>query len=726
MSIPREHTTFFLTITAFGAVASMVLGVLLALHHPLWPALVLCAFYAWALAVAWRPKIWLLAVPAALPWLNFSPWTGWQIFDEFDLLLLGTLAGGHSRLAWCQLQSLALKRSKSPTPCMPPIESWRGFDTRLGAPRQPGNDGVYEWVIGLTAVLAGVGLVQGFLSALGAAPADFAASPAGIDALLQQTYTDPMNSLRVFKSLGFALALLPLMHSEMRTAAGVKQAGKLLGQGVLAGLAFVIGIDLWERAAFPGLFDFSKRYRTVAWFWEMHVGGGALDSYLALVAPFVVWALWSAKRLRHWLLAALLAALTCYAALTTFSRGVYGAVFVPMAMLALLRWLQHKGVDLGALGQRVSLSLTAKLWHGRRGAWLALVLVFEIAVVLGTGSFMLDRLSRTDEDFDQRMAHWRSGVGLLKTPADWVLGIGLGRLPASMASLGPHSELPGKVRHFADGPMSYVTLRGPASNPSLADTFGLTQRVDLVAGSRYKVQMRVRVTQPTQMRLKVCQAHLLYDGHCQYRYFGVRPAAALSKPRHAPHSALSQGAPLAAAPATEGGAGDDWQVLAITLLGDGWAQASDFPGELAARPSVFTVSVLGAGGRVDVTDIRLLGAGRAPLLANGSFANGMAHWLPSAQKYFLPWHIDSLYLELLIERGLAGLAATGLLVAVAVQSLVRGRGVGQGDTLNAILGAALLGGLMIGVVSSFLDAPRVAFMFYLLLIFSGQTNRRSA
>lgn len=39
---------------------------------------------------------------------------------------------------------------------------------------------------------------------------------------------------------------------------------------------------------------------------------------------------------------------------------------------------------------------------------------------------------------------------------------------------------------------------------------------------------------------------------------------------------------------------------------------------------------------------------------------------PAAQSYFVPWHLDNLFLEVLVERGLAGLL---LLVALMTYAL---------------------------------------------------------
>src|SRR5450631_4151983 len=104
----------------------------------------------------------------------------------------------------------------------------------------------------------------------------------------------------------------------------------------------------WERIAYAAPWEFSSSYRTVAMFWEMHVGGAAIDAYLVLATPFVAWALWTTRTWWHWSAAAALAMLTGYACLTTFSRGVYGGVMGSLALLALLLARQHTRAEVRA------------------------------------------------------------------------------------------------------------------------------------------------------------------------------------------------------------------------------------------------------------------------------------------------------------------------------------------------------------------------------------------
>jgi O-antigen ligase len=109
------------------------------------------------------------------------------------------------------------------------------------------------------------------------------------------------------------------------------------------------------------------------------------------------------------------------------------------------------------------------------------------------------------------------------------------------------------------------------------------------------------------------------------------------------------------------------------------------------------------------------------LLENGQFSKGLAHWFPAAQSYFVPWHIDNLFLEVLVERGLAGLLLLAALMAYALWHLAIGRA--RSLPLSPYLAASLCAALLVGLVSSFMDVPRVAFIFYLLTLYSVQTTQ---
>lgn len=581
-----------------------------------------------------HPHFWLWLVPACLPWLNFSPWTGWVVVEEFDILMLATLASAYARSAWVGVQHTSLKMSA-----------------------------LAKGVLLLLLTSGLMSLGRGFEDAGGLALDWFAG------------YGDALNSWRVFKPLLYAALCVLLLQATSSVELRRKQT--LFAVGVLSGLAVVVLSVVWERAAFAGVFDFSVHYRTVALFWEMSVGGAALDVYLALTAPLVVWALTTARNRVVWFLAALLAVLAVYAGLTTFSRGVYLAMGLPVTLLSLGLWRQKSVHALGA---------EKRSWRARGDVVLLIVLTVEVLVVLAGGSFMAERMARAEQDLASRMAHWRNGIGLLQSPTEWLLGKGFGRLPANYAAQVPKGEFSGQARWRpgaqkngrSDG---YVILSGPRSNADIAGLYALTQRVRTQVDGRYRAKMRVRVQASTRMELYLCERHLLYDRACLAAWATV---------------------PLASAP-------DGWQTLTLVFRGEDFEPDPWF----GARPKLFSIAVSDVGGKVDLDSLQLLSPNGAELLANGDFAQGTAHWLGVAQSYFDPWHLDNLTLEVLVERGLVGLLVLVVLVVYAFWQLLWGDA--RVQPLAPYLAAALLSVLLVGLVSSVMDVPRVTFLFYLVL-----------
>ena len=132
---------------------------------------------------------------------------------------------------------------------------------------------------------------------------------------------------------------------------------------------------LWERLAFTDLLNFSSDYRLTALFWEMHVGGAALDGWLLLTVPFAIWALRNARTPVQHAISLGLIILAAYAALTTFSRGVYLALIVALPLLA---WQTR--MHAGAAGQRPE----QPAWSPLRWA-IALILLAAMAGLVFPG-----------------------------------------------------------------------------------------------------------------------------------------------------------------------------------------------------------------------------------------------------------------------------------------------------------------------------------------------------
>ncbi|MCL2524011.1 MAG: hypothetical protein FWF17_05410 [Betaproteobacteria bacterium] len=366
-----------------AVLAACGLGAFIAWHHPLGPGAALCLFVL-AVAAAFRRPLWCLAaVPALLPVIGLAPWSGWITFEESDLLILAVAGGGYARAL---------------------------ID---GPPRHRHR---------VSRVLAGLSLLLA-LSLLIAMARGFA-DAGGFLFGWYQGYDGPMNSIRIGKSFFLALLLLPLLSRQFADPA--QQAGRKLAWGLALGLGGVALAALWERLAFTDLLNFSSDYRSTALFWEMHVGGAALDGWLLLTVPFAVWALRHARTSAAHALALALTVLAAYAALTTFSRGVYLGLLVALPLLA---WLTR----VPASGRAPEQGLWSPLrWTLALLAWAAIAgLVFAtsgyrgLLALFGVSAATL------------AMPRVLRGIGIAQLVAGILLGLMSGALLALLADFLP-------------------------------------------------------------------------------------------------------------------------------------------------------------------------------------------------------------------------------------------------------------------------------------------------
>ncbi|MER2517852.1 MAG: hypothetical protein ABTR92_15900 [Candidatus Accumulibacter phosphatis] len=636
-----------------GTIAAIagVLGLFIAVHHPLWPNMLGVVFVAWGLAVAWRPSIFLFVLPALLPVASFSAWTGWIGIEEFDLLVLAAVSGCHAHL-------LVVKAAR----------------TSHDGPGDGSEHACFRLArlgLGALAVSYAVALLRGL--------GDAGPSLAG----WFQGYEEPLNSLRVGKSLFFALLLLPSLHRLQARSPAL--AASRLAAGVATGLGLVTVAIIYERSAYPGLFDFSTAYRSTALFWEMHVGGAALDGYLALAAPFAVYAVLRAPDRLRWGVAALLAVGVGYACLTSFSRGVYLGVGLSLLLLAWrlsVPWPSRARPTLLLTSEPTLPPLPPpepwRVWGGRL---LLAVLIFEALAVFGLGDFMSRRLSASERDLGSRLQHWSAGLGLLRSPSELLLGRGLGRFPANYSRAVAERAIPGRLRVIDEREAgAYLQLSAPPHSAHRDSAFELLQRVLPLHDGSYTLMMDLRAPQQARLRVAVCQRHLLYDAACS--------SSVVSVP----------------------GGDPQWHHFSLQFT-------ASMPDSAGAWPPAFGFLSLrllaGSGDAIDIDKLHLFDATGRQLLHNGDFSDGLARWFFAGRHYFVPWHIDNLFLEMLIDQGVIGLLLLLALLALAWVNLLRGPG--RRHDFAPYLLAALTAFMGIGVFSSLLDMPRAAFLFFLLL-----------
>lgn len=270
--------------------------------YPLDPLVAGALLAAYGLLVLWQPTSWLLVMPALWPVIDLAPWSGQIYFTESDALALASLA------------ALGLREAFAPP-----------------APTLSGRAPVKLTVTAL--VVFGLLAVSVLISGLrGLNP------PPSLDASAMVGYNSTLNAVRVGKGFVLAFMLIPFLHLAIRRNG--QAALDKLTVGLTLGLASCALAALWERLAFPGFANFGSDYRTTALFWEMHVGGAALDAWLMLCFPFALLSLRQNRTPLAKGLALVAVGLGSYASFTTFSRIVYAAIAVSLTLLGALALLR--------------------------------------------------------------------------------------------------------------------------------------------------------------------------------------------------------------------------------------------------------------------------------------------------------------------------------------------------------------------------------------------------
>lgn len=442
--------------------ASLALGALVGwavLEYPLgphWPGSGL-ALYALLL---WRfPRLWLVVIPALVPLLNFSPWTGRIFLDEFDLVVLTTVAVGLWRL-----------------PCVA---------------EAPVFTPAARWLVGLLAASCAIGLLIGLMPLQ------------ALDDNAFSSYLSHYNSLRAGKGFFMALLLLPLLKDCVRDPAQRWQ--QLVTAGMTLGAALLAAIVLWERWLFPGLLDFSTEYRVTAFFADMQTGGPQVETWVAMSLPFVAILFLSkpAKPARIFSLLAFAAAV--YAGLVTFARGGYLGLAAAMLVLA-------AGMVL-ARGSKAA-------FPRRRGASVLILLVAAaVALPVISGSFIQSRFAQSGTDLGIRLAHWKSALAMIGADGySKIFGMGLGTFPATYYLQNPQGIRPGNYRFEREDGNPFLRL-----NPGASYFIGQKADVLAATHYVLSLDLRSISPSPAKLAIHLCEKHVLYSFRCQALQFASIP-----------------------------------------------------------------------------------------------------------------------------------------------------------------------------------------------------------
>ena len=323
------------------------------------------------------------------------------------------------------------------------------------------------------------------------------------------------------------------------------------------------------------------------------------------------------------------------------------------------------------------------VWRRRGLMFGSMALVTAVIATLLAGTYMRDRSTSVNSsgDMQVRLDHWRQGIGMLATPAERWLGKGVGRYVANLFFTVPVAEQTGDYRLKTEASQHYLALSAGKHALGWGEIFRVSQRMAAPQGE-VKLTTRVRAEVDVGLHVEICEKHLLYNQACLIKEMTV-----------------------AAKPGV-------WQTLALDLgaapaMGGAW---------YAPKLIVFSVAVASRGGMADLAELQLSDARSPALLSNGDFSGEMAHWFFSSDRHHMPWHIKQMALHVMFEQGLLGL---GLLATLATLALWRlSAGLGREHELAPALAASLLGFIVVGLFDSLLDVPRLAYMFYILLLLS--------
>lgn len=349
-------------------------------------------------AILWRwQHAWLWVLPATLPFLDLAPYTGWFFLDEFDLLILVTLA-----------VSIWRRRAISffEVPC-----------------------GIGYWFTVLFASSTAISLVLGL----------WPFQPIDLNSFSHDF--SHYNALRIAKGFLWALALAPLLGTGQEHQA---LAMRRFSVGVVIGLFGAALLALWERAVYPGLLNFASEFRIGTFFSSMHNGGSHIEAYFTMAMPFsLAWA-YVARSNAVRLLLVTLFFISGYVVLVTFARGGHVAfavtLLIVIASLGRVAYLQNRRLIFIALVGLLSTS-------------------FLLALPVLLGPFAQQRLAATGSDLGTRVEHWERSLQLMKSDnSTRLFGMGLGRFPITYSFGNSVGRMTADFRYGEDSGNRFLTL----------------------------------------------------------------------------------------------------------------------------------------------------------------------------------------------------------------------------------------------------------------------------
>ena len=408
-------------------------------------------------AILYRyPKAWLVVIPALLPVLDLTPWSGRFFFTEFDFFVLTTLAVG----------------------------LWR----RKTAPAISHLSRAFKIALGVMALSYLVSMIVGLL------PLE------PLDANAFANYFSHYNSFRVVKGFVWALCLL---YVARHLPNGNGEEKSLFALGTVLGLLALDLAVLYERFIFSGVLNFNTDLRAVATFSGLHNGGNDIEAYLVFSAPFIVAWVFDSRALGRYLAGTAVFVLTSYSLLVTFSRGGYLGYVVAWLILVV-------GLIQVARSRSVSLvSFRAPLF-----VLLLIIVGGAVALPIFKGDFIRARFATVALDWQSRIEQLENTFQRMDSDVvTAIFGMGLGRFPATYVAKQPPKAIPTMYSFETESYNSFLRIK--AASPLYPG-----QWIKIEPHKVYDLSLDLRnVTQKASLSVLICEKQLQQSFRCQSMQF---------------------------------------------------------------------------------------------------------------------------------------------------------------------------------------------------------------
>lgn len=471
-------------------------------------------------------------------------------------------------------------------------------------------------------------------------------------------------SLRSVKGYIEAVMLIPMIRNDIGNNSNIK---KYLISGLLTGFGGVTVFVLYERQLFSGLFNFSNDYRITGTFFEMNTGGAFIDGYLSMMLPVVFLCFFWWRGFVSKMIGMVLFVAGLYALLVTFSRICYASFITSMIPLVTGIIFFYK-----------------KKWKAVMFASIIILVTGAITIPVLRGGYIKDRFAKLSQGMETRSDHWKDAIQKMDTTSSATLfGMGPGTYPKTYSQKSDKKK-PGFYQ-FADQEGNQFLRLFPG------EPLYFGQRISLKSNTAYELTFHARSSAKGRLTFPICEKSILHSYNCNWKSIAI------------------------------GNKKNSWQGYKVMYPGFAIGQGRIYQ----KRPIEFSIYNSKRDVVIDVDNISFSDSDGNNIIKNGDFKKGSDFWFFTADNH-LPWHIKNIFISHFFELGITGLMIFIIFLLFVFIHLIKG--VLKKDMFSLILFSSFCGFLVVGLVGSLFDSPRIMFLFYFMsfvsLFYSNVHNTR--